>query len=149
MYLYAPDDNRLTGTLPSSLFGLPDLSILSLGKLLMEGRQKCNQRCYFLQTKIASRLCITGLNFLSGTLPSEIGNAKALKVLDLREFMQSLLIISLTSINFNVFPLLVQQGGDIFDIWEEETIPWNKLTGQMPSEIGAASSLEVINLCKL
>jgi len=103
MYLYAPDDNRLTGTLPSSMFGLPDLSILSLGKLLMEGKQKCNQSCYILQTKIASRLYIAGLNNLNGTLPSEIGNAKALKVLDLREFMLSLLIISMASINFFVF----------------------------------------------
>jgi len=56
-----------------------------------------------LQTKIASRLYIAGLNNLNGTLPSEIGNAKALKVLDLREFMLSLLIISMASINFFVF----------------------------------------------
>jgi len=121
---------------------------LSLGKLLMEGKQKCNQSCYILQTKIASCLYITGLNFLSGTLPSEIGNAKALKVLDLREFMQSLLIISMASINFYVLALLVQQGGEIIDFFGWETTAWNKLTWTIPSEIGAASSLEVINFCK-
>ena len=146
MHLYAPDDNSLAGVLPSSLFGLPDLSILSLGKLLMEGKQKCNQSCYILQTKIASCLYITGLNFLSGTLPSEIGNAKALKVLDLREFMQLLLIISMASINFFLFFLcFARKGGGQNDRgrWK-----WNRLEGQIPSEIGTASSLEVINFCK-
>jgi len=146
MCLYAPDDNSLTGALPSSLFGLPELSILSLGKLLMVGKQKNNQSCYILQTKIASRLCIAGVNNLSGTLPSDIGNAKALKVLDLREFMQSLLIISMTSINFFVFFLFfARKGGGQNDRGESKR---NRLSGHIPSEIGAASSLEVINLCK-
>jgi len=46
---------------------------------------------------------------LEGTLPSEIGNAKALTVLDLRKFIQSLWIISMASINFFVYFLVLHK----------------------------------------
>ena len=49
MCLYASDDNMLEGQLPSSLFQLPKLSVLNLGKLLREGKHKNDQNCYFLQ----------------------------------------------------------------------------------------------------
>jgi len=96
------DDNRLIGTLPLSLFELPKLSVLNLGKLWSNGKHKYERSCYFLQTKIASYLYVTAFNFLEGTLPSEIGNAKALTVLDLRELIPSLMITSYASINFFV-----------------------------------------------
>jgi len=96
------DDNRLDGTLPLSLFELPEISVLNIGKLWRKGKHENERSCYFLQTKIASCLYITGSNFLKGTLPSEIGNAKALTVLDLRELIQSLLITSSASINIFV-----------------------------------------------
>jgi len=106
------DDNRLNGTLPLSLFELPKLSVLNLGKLWRKGKHKNERSCYFLQTKIASCLYVTGLNFLEGTLPSEIGNAKALKVLDLRELIQSLMIISSAScIHFFVHFLVLHKQG--------------------------------------
>jgi len=79
---------------------------------------KNDQSCYFLQTKIALCLYITGLNLLEGTLPSEIGNAKELKVLDLREFMQSLLIICMPSINFPVFFILHKKAGAGSGYWK-------------------------------
>jgi len=62
-----------------------------------------------LQTKIVSCLYIKGLNTLNGTLPSEIGNAKALTVLDLRELIQSLMITSSASINFFVHFLVLHK----------------------------------------
>jgi len=40
MCLHSSDDNRLNGTLPLSLFELPKLSVLNLGKLLMERKYK-------------------------------------------------------------------------------------------------------------
>jgi len=101
--LYTLDDNRLTGTLPRSLFELPKLSTLNLGKLLMDRKYKNEQNSNFLLTKIASCLYITGWNLLEGTLPSEIGNSKALTVLDLREFMQSMFFVSKASLNFFFF----------------------------------------------
>jgi len=107
--LYASDDNRLDGTLPLNLFELPKLSVLNLGKLLMEGKHRNEPKSYSLQTKIASCLYVTGLNFLEGTLPSKIGKAKALTVLDLRELIQSLLVISSASINFFVYFLFLQK----------------------------------------
>jgi len=97
-----------------------------------------------LQTKIASCLYITGLNVLEGALPSEIGIAKELTVLDFREFMRALLVISMTCINF-FFSLFAQKGGNN-NLDDDKT---NQLTGQIPSEIGAASNLELINFCKL
>jgi len=100
MCFNSSDDNGLNGTLPLSLFELPKLSVLNLGKLWRKGKHKNELCCYFLQTKIASCLYITGLNFLKGTLPSEIGNAKALTVFDLRKLIQSLMIISIASLNF-------------------------------------------------
>jgi len=100
MHFNFSDGNRLSGTLPLSLFELPKLSILNLGKLWRKGKHKNERICYFLQTKIASCLYTTGLNFLEGTLPSEIGNAKALTILDLRESVQSLMVIFMACINF-------------------------------------------------
>ena len=106
MCFNSSDDNGLNGTLPLSLFELPKLSVLNLGKLWRKGKHKNERSCYFLQTKIASCLYITGFNFLEGTLPPEIGNAKALTVLDLREFMQSLMITDSASINVFYFSFL-------------------------------------------
>jgi len=95
--------------LPLSLFELPKLSVLNLGKLWRKGKHKNERSCYFWQTKIAPCLYITGSNFLEGTLPSEVGNAKALKVLDLRELIQSLMITSSASINFFVHFLVLHK----------------------------------------
>jgi len=49
------------------------------------------------------------LNFLEGTLPSEIGNAKALKVLDLRKLIPSLMVTSSASIHFFVHFLVLHK----------------------------------------
>ena len=95
--------------MPLSLFELPNLSILNLGKLWSKGKNKNERSCYFLQTKIASCLYVTGLNFLEGTLPSEIGNAKALTVLDLRELIPLLIVTSSASINFFVHFLVLHK----------------------------------------
>ena len=97
----------------------------------------CSLRLYHVYT--------TGLNFLTGTLPSEIGSAKALKILDIREFVGLLSIKSMTSIKFFIFFFFPQKGSKN-NWWEKKT---NQLSGQIPSEIGAASNLELINFCKL
>jgi len=47
MCLYSSDDNRLNGTLPLSLFDLPNLSVVNLGKLLMERKPKYEQKVFF------------------------------------------------------------------------------------------------------
>jgi len=146
MCFNSSDDNLLDGTLPLSLFELPKLSVLSLGKLWRKGKHKNERSCYFLLTKFASCLYTTGLNYLEGTLPSEIGNAKALKVLDLRELIPSLLITSSASINFFVHFLFFAQIDGRNGWWGDGT---NQFMGQIPSEIGAASNLELVNFSKL
>jgi len=49
------------------------------------------------------------LNFLEGTLPSEVGNVKALTVLDLRELIPSLMVTSSASIHFFVHFLVLHK----------------------------------------
>jgi len=74
----------------------------------MEGNIKTNEILIFCKLKLY-HVNLKGLNNLNGMLPSEIGNAKALTVLDLREFMQSLLIICMASLIFFVYSLFLHK----------------------------------------
>ena len=47
MCFYSSDDNMLNGTLPSSLFEVPKLSVLNLGKFLIEGKRKKRSKLLF------------------------------------------------------------------------------------------------------
>jgi len=44
--------------------------------------------------------------------------------------------------------LLFVQGGGWITINDDDWVPTNHLSGKIPSEIGKASTLEIINLCK-
>ena len=86
IHLFCPllDNNSLTGQIPRSLFKQPKLRVLSLGKNLVFQRIIW---FLFLYSNIFIEFIIKANNSLGGTLPTEIGLAKELKVLDIRKCM--------------------------------------------------------------
>ena len=84
IHLFCPllDNNRLTGQIPRSLFKLLKLRVLNLGKNLMFQRIIS---FLFYVSNIFIEFITKANNRLEGTLPTEIGLAKELKVLDIRK----------------------------------------------------------------
>ena len=118
--------NQLTGSLPSSLGGLSNLEVLSLG-----GNQFTGQ----IPSSLGGLFNLTGMYLwgseLTGPVPSWLGNLGKLEVLSLSENQLTGTIPSSLG-NLSELTSLSLYG--------------NQLTGSLPSSLGGLSNLEVLSL---
>ena len=118
--------NQLTGSLPSSLGGLSQLEVLSLG-----GNQFTGQ----IPSSLGGLSNLTGMYLwgseLTGPVPSWLGNLSNLEVLSLSENQLT-----------GTIPSSLGNLSELTSL----SLYSNQLTGSLPSSLGGLSKLEVLSL---
>jgi len=120
-------DNPLTGTLPSELGALTDVTYLRIDTNQLAGTLPSE-----LGTMISLRWTRFGYNNLTGPIPSEIGALSSL--------------LSFQIISSRLTGTLPPQLGNLAQVTQLQ-LAGNQLTGTLPSELGALNTLQALLVC--
>ncbi|KAK3131801.1 hypothetical protein QOZ80_6AG0511660 [Eleusine coracana subsp. coracana] len=144
LYRLMLHDNKITGAIPSAIKNLDKLIVLSLSNNMLEGPIPSE----ISQPRLLGRLELSN-NWITGEIPKSIGIARHLVIIDIShnrlqgaipETLSNLTKLESLSLHHNQLSGAIPSG---LSCSMRLDLSYNKLTGQIPTEIAGLISLQI------